>query len=452
MESISAAADEILIDSLSFKLPGSGNYIQERKCVTFQTEGSNTYAPDQGTRVMRWRLSTEGWLDPSTVRVFLDVVNNDPGAARPLPPAPWPQTKVLRPLGPVHAFFKRLRITMRGVVIEDIMDFNRVSEMFELCTPTANRLNNLAEGFGNNWLNEKLVDPKDIKGVATYQTVCFKPLCGILMQTKFIPLRYCPLEIELELADMDDPIISSNVGIPDAANRGHFTASNSILWKLQQCQIKCDICVLDNQLDNSYVNHLLQGKPLVMVYNTFISNIQTIVSPDHQINLSRALSRLKTVFLSLQKNLAGERAKWWTKNWNTFYSPMAINTMTTQTTNVAANEITSLQLQIGGTVIPQYPIRSHAECYYSLRKALGLVSNNYVSVDIDGNDYRNNKFIVGIDCEKILGLAFTGTNTKNSLMTVRMKTMDANKADRFHILLTAEMVLEIGDSGITTYD
>ena len=452
MESISAAADEILIDSLSFKLPGSGNYIQERKCVTFQTEGSNTYAPDQGTRVMRWRLSTEGWLDPSTVRVFLDVVNNDQALVAPVPPASWPLNKVLRPLGPVHAFFKRLRITMRGVVIEDIMDFNRVSEMFDICTPTANRLNNLAEGFGNNWLNEKLLDPKDIKGIATYQTVCFKPLCGILMQTKFIPLRYCPLEIELELADMDDPIISSNVGIPVADDRASFTASNSILWKLQQCQIKCDICVLDNQLDNSYVNHLLQGKPLVMVYNTFISNIQTITSADHQINLSRALSRLKTVFLSMQKNLADDRLKRWTKNWNTFYSPMAINTMTTQTTNVEANEITSLQLQIGGTVIPQYPIRSHAECYYSLRKALGLASNNYVSLDIDGNEYRNNKFIVGIDCEKILGLSFTGTNTKNSLMTVRMKTLDANKADRFHILLTAEMVLEIGDSGITTYD
>ena len=87
---------------------------------------------------------------------------------------------------------------MRGVVIEDIMDFNRVSEMFDICTPTANRVNNYAEGFGNNWENDKLGSPKDIKGIAQYQTVCFKPLCGIFMQSKFIPLRYCPLEIELE--------------------------------------------------------------------------------------------------------------------------------------------------------------------------------------------------------------------------------------------------------------
>ena len=99
MESISAAADEILIDSLSFKLPGSGNYIQERKCVTFQTEGSNTYAPDQGTRVMRWRLATEGWLDPSTVRVFLDVVNNDQTASAPLPQPPGRRPRCSAPSG-----------------------------------------------------------------------------------------------------------------------------------------------------------------------------------------------------------------------------------------------------------------------------------------------------------------------------------------------------------------
>ena len=131
---------------------------------------------------------------------------------------------------------------------------------------------------------------------------------------------------------------------------------------------------------------------------------------------------------------------------------MAGDSLTKMTVHAPGNELTSLQLQIGAFVIPQYPIRSHAECFYSLRKALGLASNNYVSLDIDGNDYRNNKFIVGVDCEKILGLAFTGTNTKNSLMTVRMKTEQANQADRFHIMLTAEMVLEIGDSGITVYD
>ena len=102
--------------------------------------------------------------------------------------------------------------------------------------------------------------------------------------------------------------------------------------------------------------------------------------------------------------------------------------------------------------MPQYPIRSHAECYYSLKKSLGIQSNTFYNIDITGNEYRNNKFIVGIDCEKLLGLAFTGMNTKNSLMTVKLQTAQDNRADRIHILLTAEQILEISDSGITVCD
>jgi hypothetical protein len=33
-----------------------------------------------------------------------------------------------------------------------------------------------------------------------------------------------------------------------------------------------------------------------------------------------------------------------------------------------------------------------------------------------------------------------------------MKTQDANKANRFHILLTAEMILEVADAGIMVFD
>jgi hypothetical protein len=218
------------------------------------------------------------------------------------------------------------------------------------------------------------------------------------------------------------------------------------------CQIKADVCTLDNALDNSYTSHLLNGRNLNIVYNTFISNIQTITAADTQINVSRSLTRLKSVFLTLIRTANAQRVKWYLNEFNSFYSPMAGDTLTEFTTNVQASEIESLQLQIGSFLIPQYPIRSHAECFYSLRKALGIASNNIANVDIEGNAYRNNKFIVGLDCEKILGLAFTGQNTKNSLMTVRLKTIVANQATRIQILLTAEMILEISDSGITVFD
>ena len=67
----------------------------------------------------------------------------------------------------------------------------------------------------------------------------FKPLCGLFKQSKYLHLRYMPIEVELELAENDSPIITTN--------NITFTAENTIiLWKIQTCQIKCDILSLAN--------------------------------------------------------------------------------------------------------------------------------------------------------------------------------------------------------------
>ena len=84
------------------------------------------------------------------------------------------------------------------------------------------------------------------------------------MQSKFIPLRYCPLEIELELADMEDSIITNSFGLTGQWE-ADLAASTAETWKLESCELKCDICTLDNALDNNYVAHMLSGKTLQIV-------------------------------------------------------------------------------------------------------------------------------------------------------------------------------------------
>ena len=89
MENLTQSA-EVLIDSLSFKLPSSRQYVVERRSCAFHTEGSNSYSPQQGTKVIRFRLAGRGsWLDPSTFRIMFDVVNDDAARA----------TKKIRPTG-----------------------------------------------------------------------------------------------------------------------------------------------------------------------------------------------------------------------------------------------------------------------------------------------------------------------------------------------------------------
>jgi hypothetical protein len=357
--------------------------------------------------------------------------------------------KKLRPIGRPHAFFRRLRIAVRGTIIEDIDNFNRVSELFHILQSPVSRLNDSIEGFGYNDDIENLNTAAKLPGITTFQTVMFKPLCGLFQQTKYLPLRYCPIEFELELANTLDPIVAPGI------SQEFSEANTSGLWRLQNCMVKLDLCTLDNALDNSYVNHLLGGKSLNIVYNTFISSLQTVVSADTQINVSRSLSKMKSIFMTLDKDITAGSGRFlhYNKQFNNFWSPLAGTSVTDTTTHNADLEIKHLQLQIGSKLFPEYPIKSHAEAFYSLRKALGVQSNALHSIDIDGTSYRNNKFIVGFDTEKLLGLSFTGMNTRNNLMTVHLKTPGGEyQASRMHICLLAEQILEIGDVGCMVYD
>jgi hypothetical protein len=206
----------------------------------------------------------------------------------------------------------------------------------------------------------------------------FKPLCGLFQQTKYLPLRYCPIEFELELANTLDPIVAPGIS-------QEFTEANtSGLWRLQNCMVKMDLCTLDNALDNSYVNHLLGGKSLNIVYNTFISSLQTVVSADTQINVSRSLSKMKSVFMTLDKDITGGsgRALHYNKQFNNFWSPLQAAGVTDTTTHNADLEIRHLQLQIGSKLFPEYPIKSHAEAFYSLRKALGFNQTRFIPLTL----------------------------------------------------------------------
>ena len=121
IENITHNAEYILVDSLSFKLPGHGQSVTDRRSVSFQTDGGNIFNPQHGSRVLKFRLNGEGWLDPITVRVMFDVLNT---SADP--------TKTLKAIRHCHGFFKRLRLSLRGQIIEDISEFGRISHMFNI--------------------------------------------------------------------------------------------------------------------------------------------------------------------------------------------------------------------------------------------------------------------------------------------------------------------------------
>ena len=98
MEALSNSVEDVLIDSLQFKLSNSASYITSRNSGTFWPSGSNIYKTSSGTKVAKFVLTGDNWLDPSTVRLVFNVVNNKSTA------------EVLRPVSGPWCFWRRLRL------------------------------------------------------------------------------------------------------------------------------------------------------------------------------------------------------------------------------------------------------------------------------------------------------------------------------------------------------
>ena len=456
VEAIANGVEDKLIDGLSFKLNPGASYVVDRRSVTYHPQGSNIYMPGQGTKLIRILLTGDNWMDPSTFRVMFSLNNLAGESVTP---------KNLRPLGGPWSFFRRMRILCAGQLVEDIMDYNRIHEMIHMMIARESRENDMAEAFGKSfdeyeWQQGRW-DTDDFHGIEpeSGMTVLFKPLSGILNQNKLLPLRYAPITIELELVDdKNEPILSSFSKTTPKA----FSADNtSTSWSINNVQVKCDVCTLDNALDNSYAQHLLSGKSLPITYNTFISQMQTIVGQDNPlITVSRAITRLKSVFVTLVKDHTGETIpNDGRKVWNDFFSPMHVYNAEGYFKHVQDAEF-EFQLQIGSKLFPEYPIRSHNEAYYQLKKTLGVQASAVHNFDITATEYRDRKFVIGTDCEKVLDAGFTGINTRaGDLLSVKFKWNDRGVAggsqylaDRMHIILHSDQIMEIRDTGVAVYD
>jgi len=136
MESHAQSVEDYLIDGLSFKLTPGASYITSRRSVTFFPTGGNAYSPN-GVKVIKVQLNGDGWLDPSTVRFGYTLQNLDAAA-----------NHQLRTLSGPWSFFRRMRITCGGQVVEDIDNYARTHEMFEVLSSQARQQDDKNQGFG----------------------------------------------------------------------------------------------------------------------------------------------------------------------------------------------------------------------------------------------------------------------------------------------------------------
>ena len=119
-----------------------------------------------------------------------------------------------------------------------------------------------------------------------------------------------------------------------------------------------------------------------------------------------------------------------------------------------SNEI-QFELQLGFKKWPEYPMLSQAEGFYQLRKTMGILGSAYHSLDITTKEYVDDKFVIGMDLEEMLGASFTGYNSKSGdLLTVKIKkaTDLLNGEDFIFTTLHYDALLEINDTGCTVME
>lgn len=399
MESHAQSVEDNLIESLSFKLRPGASYVTDRRSVTYFPQGGNSYSP-AGVKVIKLMLTGDSWMDPSTVKLFMNIKNDSAADITPRVAGPW-------------GMFRRLRILCGGQICEDLDLYGRLHEQFHMMKPTEKRENDAIEGFGEFYV---------ALSAGAERVVAFTPFSGLLSQDKYLPIRYSPLQVELEVVSSADEAFSGA----------------SPAFTLSDVQLKADLVTLDNSLDNEYAQHLLSGKSLPINFSTFTTASQVITNLNTTVNVSRALTRLKGVYVSLSTDAGGA------KEVNNFYHPMGFA--------YDKSKELSFEMQIGAKKYPEYPIQSAAEAFYQLRKSLGLHARNAL-MDIRATEYRTNKFVIGIDTEKVLGASFSGHNSKSGDLTVlRLKPLgDATLTGncKMHYVLHYDSIMQISDGGVS---
>ena len=294
IEILSDASDQ-LIPNLNFKQPATASYIIDRHSASFHAIGGNVYKPTSGVRLIRFNISSEDFLEPSTLRVMFDIVNVN-----------GDMTKGLYPIGSAAGFFSRCRILSRGQLVEDIMNYNRVHNMLMLFK---------SEGAVNDEMMESNLSEYSRGGVVTQdltgigsgrrQTVMFRPCFGLLNQPKFISLKYSPITIELEL----DSDIGANIVTPDPATGDNVVYGNqypadnlSTDWEIQNCIVRCDIVKIDSELQNKYDDHLMSGGSINLKYTTYHSQFLKVLGSTFSVNLTRSLTYLTRIYVSSGNN------------------------------------------------------------------------------------------------------------------------------------------------------
>ena len=431
---LAGSTSDSLLDSLTYSLAPTSEYITSRRQSRFHPSGASSYSSNT-TQVARIDLKGQGgFLDLSTIKICFRLVNGS-------------STLPLILNGGPHALVSRIRVFCQSSLLEDVSHYSRCHHLFtELLAPSNWRVGSAVESNCKQLVSGSTKDPAIVEVIdpSEYATLIFSPSAlGCTSCGKMWPIEMAPLSFEITFAAPQDAVIS------DAGMHPRGSAS-SVDYVINNLHLQCSQVLVDSALNNSFKSALASGRSLSIALQTCFTSAHILGanSTSAQIAMTRALSKLGLVFMSFSDSSSASLSNEVTG----FANPSAIAAGGDDSVYSHKERTLTTQIQLDSFLHPETPMDSMGEHWCKLTEAAATYDQKLVTLSITPEMYKSDAFIAAINLMRAPGSSFSGQNTRTgSLLLLKLNNLKTS-VTKVYSHLVGTVLVEIRADTCSVYD
>lgn len=356
-------------------------------------------------------------MEAASVRLQFVITNLDP-------------TTTLRPLCGPHGVWDHVRLLAGTKEVDDIPHYGRLHELHQWqLTSMEHRFSEAIRGYGGSidLDNTAMPSPGTVLQVGGSITVSHKLQLSLFTSAKYIPLRYCPIDLECTIAP--------------AAN--WLDPAGSQLYQISDVRLVYTEVSVDEAVQEGFYQDLTQGRSINIPTQQFVQATQSIAAgaTSATFNFGRAFSRLAMVWVTFRGAAA-------TSMVNNFVFPVTAaggNVNTGAVPVFRSDQAPKVRLQIASKNWPdQEPADTVQQHWGMLQDALPQYAM------IDRNQYTSTSFVTVFDLRRVLGDPSSAISTQSANQIILTVTgLTAGVATEMHITAWNMCVVACRENGVT---
>ena len=398
-----AKFEQTIPDQLSYKLPKASVPVT-RRTVRYNPVQATSFS-DTTTRVAQIIIPSVSFIDSSSIYLKFKHKSFDLRANSTT--APFPSGYY----GGMACLIQRLRIVSLadGTTIEDISDYDNLSEMLGAISTPEDQLTNALKtlsGTGRTEV-ERTIDGR------TGKYYCLKPLSGFLRSNKYIPMKYLKGGIQLEIYFQDL-----------AASHQDSSPDDSQSYEVTDLHLECDVVNFEDSLIQS-MDALVQQKGIDMHFETYQYQPRQVGTDFNQVfSLAERSKSLKTVLIGMRNN-------------------NVVNSITHNSYTRTRNGLSKYQFDLSGIRLPTYQVSdTSAETFSELVKAFG---GNVSGAGL--KNWYSTEYCLARDFSHVEGLVSGSSHSENLQDITLMLEFQSPVQARLDCFFHSDVLLTISADG-----